>query len=820
MDPTLDAKVSACNDTMRRANQAEQAAEANKAKAASGADGSKGGGGGDQGKSTTSDGAKAAEGAKANENAGCRWGGFQTPADGKAAPAMPPGGDTADATKKASETAASANVGDEAARKTAAPNATTSSDTATKTEDAKKTEAAKPSSITESFTHAVGAAVKAGEDMAKSVGNAALKAGEDMVKSVSDTVGSAVKAMNNFASRDAQPSAAAADAAAQTKADLTKQLGEADKGVADAVDKVGAAQKEADAADLKANDAMARRHDLAGQISGLTKATTDLMKGPLPTNAADQAKLAGQAADMVKKTGALTAQVAGAAKDVADAVKGVDAAQTKLKGATKSLSDALTARNDVAQKLGQPAQSMQDVLPQTTNRAAKGDKLTPAKPADAVGAQAADAAKPATTPPAAAQPAKEPTAADKAKQEAEAAQKRADEAKTTADDARNAADAAQKTADDAKKVADDAQKKADDAKKNESWFDRLSSPTKAEQAQKDADAAKKVATEAQNSADQMKHVAEETKKTAEAAQKTATEAAYRAGAEAEKEKIANAQKPAAPTPEKTALDKVLDGNPNIKSNQDLINKFYKDGGGTWDGAVQQAKAAGITMNELVKNRQGAATATADAHRATAARAGAANPGAACSAEPMKPGATPADAAAAIRPEDKIPGGPDRSQFDRELQNPAVRERMKALAVAEVGHNPQAQRALMETIFNRAQATHKSLSQTMNAAYYEPMQHGGGAFNRAMSEVRSNPALSKSLDSAMFDVRRGSNVSHFATDNASGSVAASARRTQAVTAVIGGETFSRKEGPRGGIVHPDYRPWLRSMPRNPSVAAAA
>jgi hypothetical protein len=36
----------------------------------------------------------------------------------------------------------------------------------------------------------------------------------------------------------------------------------------------------------------------------------------------------------------------------------------------------------------------------------------------------------------------------------------------------------------------------------------------------------------------------------------------------------------------------------------------------------------------------------------------------------------------------------------------------------------------------------------------------------------------------------------------------------ITARIGGETFSRKEGRRNGVSHADYRPWLRNHPRNP------
>lgn len=176
--------------------------------------------------------------------------------------------------------------------------------------------------------------------------------------------------------------------------------------------------------------------------------------------------------------------------------------------------------------------------------------------------------------------------------------------------------------------------------------------------------------------------------------------------------------------------------------------------------------------------------------------------------PRAPGTDP------TMPGSKISGGPNRSQFDRELQNPAVRQRMQTLAVAEVGSHAQAQRAVMETIFNRAQATGKTLMETMNSRYYQPMQNGGGPMRRAEASIRNSPALQRQLDDAMRDVRAGSNVSNYATDNASAGVARAAERSQVITARIGGETFSRKEGRRNGVSHPDYRPWFNNHPRNP------
>ncbi|MDP2342403.1 MAG: hypothetical protein Q8O67_15715 [Deltaproteobacteria bacterium] len=55
---------------------------------------------------------------------------------------------------------------------------------------------------------------------------------------------------------------------------------------------------------------------------------------------------------------------------------------------------------------------------------------------------------------------------------------------------------------------------------------------------------------------------------------------------------------------KTGLDKTLADNPAIKSNQDLINHYYKAGGGTWEGASKLASADGASINKLVRDRQG------------------------------------------------------------------------------------------------------------------------------------------------------------------------------------------------------------------------
>jgi hypothetical protein len=134
----------------------------------------------------------------------------------------------------------------------------------------------------------------------------------------------------------------------------------------------------------------------------------------------------------------------------------------------------------------------------------------------------------------------------------------------------------------------------------------------------------------------------------------------------------------------------------------------------------------------------------------------------------------------------------RSSFTKELSNPEVKEKLMALTIAEVGQkNPAAQRALIETIMNRTQAHGTgSLSSTMNARYYQPFVDGG--YQRALSALQNNPKLRAELEKRIQEVQAGSNDSNFGIHNSSRHVAASARRTQTVTAVVGGETFSTKD----------------------------
>ena len=74
----------------------------------------------------------------------------------------------------------------------------------------------------------------------------------------------------------------------------------------------------------------------------------------------------------------------------------------------------------------------------------------------------------------------------------------------------------------------------------------------------------------------------------------------------------------APAAAKTGLAQTLDANPRIKTNQDLINHYYRKGGGTWEGASKLANADGVTLNQLIRDRQGASGFTRPTPAAPAA----------------------------------------------------------------------------------------------------------------------------------------------------------------------------------------------------------
>lgn len=135
----------------------------------------------------------------------------------------------------------------------------------------------------------------------------------------------------------------------------------------------------------------------------------------------------------------------------------------------------------------------------------------------------------------------------------------------------------------------------------------------------------------------------------------------------------------------------------------------------------------------------------------------------------------------------------RTNFNSELSNPAVLSQLYAMTRAEVGgQGADAQQAFMESIFNRASARGMSLEQTLSDKKYFP-QSTFDAANRYASQA--NPVT---YDELLNKVREGSNISGFATGNASGTVG-----------FAGGPMTYASGGERFGIEGPD-KAWARQM----------
>jgi len=62
--------------------------------------------------------------------------------------------------------------------------------------------------------------------------------------------------------------------------------------------------------------------------------------------------------------------------------------------------------------------------------------------------------------------------------------------------------------------------------------------------------------------------------------------------------------PAAPAPNASPLQELVQSNPGLRTNQDLINHFYNQGGNSWNGAQNAARPYGVDLNTLSQNRNG------------------------------------------------------------------------------------------------------------------------------------------------------------------------------------------------------------------------
>jgi len=134
----------------------------------------------------------------------------------------------------------------------------------------------------------------------------------------------------------------------------------------------------------------------------------------------------------------------------------------------------------------------------------------------------------------------------------------------------------------------------------------------------------------------------------------------------------------------------------------------------------------------------------------------------------------------------------RANFAEEMKDPAVRDRLIAYTHAEVGaEGPQAAQAFMETTLNRAASRGKSIRETLSGKYFPNITHSRAARG-------ATDAMREKYGSAIDSVMGGSNISGFATGNASGTVG-----------FAGGPQTSKFGRERFGIEGSD-RKWVRQI----------
>lgn len=123
------------------------------------------------------------------------------------------------------------------------------------------------------------------------------------------------------------------------------------------------------------------------------------------------------------------------------------------------------------------------------------------------------------------------------------------------------------------------------------------------------------------------------------------------------------------------------------------------------------------------------------------------------------------------------------------KNPSIRKRLIYLTHKEVGsQGDAAQQMFIETVMNRAYARKMTLAKTMNSKYYPPLR----------SKMRGIAPRHERKYALMIDkALEGSNLSHFATDNASnqpGNKLAAKRKKQGRPGVTAGGEFFYVDGP--------------------------
>jgi hypothetical protein len=177
--------------------------------------------------------------------------------------------------------------------------------------------------------------------------------------------------------------------------------------------------------------------------------------------------------------------------------------------------------------------------------------------------------------------------------------------------------------------------------------------------------------------------------------------------------------------------------------------------------------------------------------------------------------------AAPRPAMPTPEGPpvaslaeSRQRLADELKaNPALREKMLTIAAGEQT-NPEGNQAVIETMFNRAAAQGTSLAAqvrtTSEGGYYAGYSPANLAAKRKMIEANLDKVIG------------GSNISNYATDNASSWLADKriANREMQLRYQAGGESFFSPSNARiaGAGVLKKYNDWLARVSGGPPGAS--
>jgi hypothetical protein len=152
----------------------------------------------------------------------------------------------------------------------------------------------------------------------------------------------------------------------------------------------------------------------------------------------------------------------------------------------------------------------------------------------------------------------------------------------------------------------------------------------------------------------------------------------------------------------------------------------------------------------------------------------------------------------------------RKRIADELIDPATRDRLMGYTRAEVGsQGPEAQQGFIESVINRALARGQRLPQTLSGSYFPGVTH-----RRAMQPMTDaeRAAMQPHIDKVL----AGSNITNYATGNASGTVG-----------FAGGPQTYSAGGERYGVEGPDKNWWSRQglppqgpIAPQPSYAAAS